>query len=157
MALNYGKKFEQKLKEDMQKVEGVSIDRLADVTSGYYGIRNVSDFIIYKFPFICYCECKSHTGNTFPIKNLTQYDKLITKKGIKGVKAGVILWFIDHKQVVYIPIEGFEKMKAEGLKSVNIKMNYEDYGIIEIPSKIKRVFLDSDYTYLFNKWEAELV
>ena len=39
-------------------------------------------------------------------------------------------------------------MRDDGLKSVNVKNAPEDYYIIDIPSKKKRVFLDSDYTVL---------
>ena len=86
MANNKGKQFELKFREDIKKIPGVSVDRLTDNMSGYKNISNISDVIWYKFPFICYCELKSHKGNTFPLSNLTQYDKLITKKGIKGVR-----------------------------------------------------------------------
>lgn len=76
--------------------------------SGFRNISNVSDIIFYKYPFICYGELKSHKGNTFPIANLTQYDKLLVKKGLKGVRAGVILWFIEKDKVCWVPIETFE-------------------------------------------------
>ena len=102
--------------------------------SGYKHMSNISDLIFYKYPFICYCEIKSHLGNTFPLTNLTQYDKLIYKKGIKGVRAGVILWFRDHDKVLWVPIETFERLKKEGKKSINVKMDYFEYNIIEIPS-----------------------
>ena len=159
MAANYGKKFEQKLKEDFLKLEGISIDRLKDQKTGYKTVsKNISDFIIYKFPFIFYCEAKSIEKNTFPISNLTQYEELCTKIGIKGVKAGAVIWFIKHKKVVYVPIEAFKQMKEiEGVKSVHaFKQDYGKYGIIEIPSVPKRLFLDTDYKYLFNLWEREL-
>ena len=67
-----------------------SIDRLYDTTNGFKAIVNISDFIGYSYPNIFYLECKSHLGNTFPLANLTQYDKLTTKVGIKGVRVGVI-------------------------------------------------------------------
>ena len=102
--------------------------------SGFKHMSNISDLIFYKFPFICYGEIKSHKGNTFPLSNLTQYEKLLAKKGIKGVRAGVILWFIDHDKVLWVPIETFEKLRKEDKKSVNVKTDYEEYNIIEIPS-----------------------
>lgn len=119
-------------------------------------MSNISDLIFYKFPFICYGEIKSHKGNTFPLSNLTQYEKLLAKKGIKGVRAGVILWFIDHDKVLWVPIETFEKLRKEDKKSVNVKMDYEEYNIIEIPSQKRRVFLDSDYSILFMEWDKQL-
>lgn len=68
-----------------------TIDRLYDPTSGYLSISNISDFIAYNYPNIFYIETKSHKGNTFPLSNLTQYDKLVLKIGIKGVRAGVVI------------------------------------------------------------------
>ena len=124
--------------------------------SGFKHMSNISDLIFYKFPFICYGEIKSHKGNTFPLVNLTQYEKLLAKKGIKGVRAGVILWFIDHDKVLWVPIETFEKLRKEDKKSVNVKMDYEEYNIIEIPSQKRRVFLDSDYSILFMEWDKQL-
>ena len=108
MPTNQGKKFELKCREDLKKIPGISLDRLTDNMSGFRNISNVSDIIFYKYPFICYGELKSHKGNTFPIANLTQYDKLLVKKGIKGVRAGVILWFIEKDKVCWVPIETFE-------------------------------------------------
>ena len=112
--------------------------------------------IFYKYPFIWYGELKSHLGNTFPIANLTQYDKLICKKGIKGVRAGAIIWFIDHDKVIWVPIETFEYLKLAGKKSINIKMLQDaEYKLLDLPSKKRRTFLDTDYNYLFEYWEKE--
>lgn len=92
MANNLGKKFEQKFKLDFLKtVKNSTIDRLYDTTNGYKTIANISDFIGYSEPNIYYLECKSHLGNTFPLANLTQYDKLAEKVGIPGVRAGVVI------------------------------------------------------------------
>ena len=38
-----------------------------------------------------YIEAKSCTKNTFNLKKLTQYDKLLEKKNKKGVLAGVLV------------------------------------------------------------------
>ena len=105
MALNRGKQFENKFKEDFYKtMSNCSLDRLYDTTNGFKAISQVCDFIGYKQPNIFYLECKSHEGNTFPLNNLTQYNKLVAKVGIPGVRAGVIIWFIDHDRVIYVPI-----------------------------------------------------
>ena len=157
MALSYGKSFELKVREDLSKIDGISVDRLYDQTGKYFGVRNISDLVVYKFPFMVFMEVKSHKGNTFPIENLTQYDRLISKKGIKGVKAGAVIWYVDKDAVLWVPIESFERMKLDGLKSVNVVTTDRDkYNIFTIPSIKKRVFMDSDYTKLFELWENEL-
>ena len=44
-----------------------------------------------------------------------------------------------------------EKLKEDGKKSFNIKMlGNEDYFSLEIPGKVKRLFIDSDYSVLKN-------
>lgn len=157
MAQNKGKAFELKFKMDFEKSfpEG-TIDRIYDTTNGYKTISNICDFLGYNYPNIFYLECKSHLGNTFPLANLTQYDKLVVKVGIKGVRVGVILWFIDHDTICYVPVSSIIKMKEDGKKSVNIKMLDEDtYKILKIPAEKKRVFLDGDYSILMSLVDGE--
>ena len=151
MALNKGKAFEAKFKEDILKIPESSLDRLYDTTNGFKAISQICDFIFYKLPNIFYIELKTHKGNTFPLENLTQYNKLVKKVGIPGVRTGAIIWFQDHDRVIYVPIDTVTKLKLDGKKSVNIrKIEAEGYRIINIPSIKKRVFLDSDYSVLLN-------
>ena len=150
MANNRGKQFENKMKQDwIATMPGSTIDRIYDTTNGFAAISNISDFIAYKYPNIYYLECKSKEGNTFPLSNFTQYDKLVSKVGIEGVRAGVVLWFIDHDKVVYVPVSTFTKLKEDGKKSFNVKMlDASDYDYVILPSTKKRIFLDSDYSVL---------
>ena len=149
MSSNKGKAWEQKFRSDWVKTFSPCIDRLYDVMGGYRSLSNICDFISFKNNNIFYLECKSHEGNTFPISCLSQYDKLINKVGIDGVRVGVILWMIDHDVVLYIPINTFTKLIKDGKKSFNIKMvNDSTYPHIIIPSQKKRVFLECDYSIL---------
>lgn len=151
MAISKGKKFEEKFKEDFLSLPNTSLDRLYDVMNGYKSISQVCDFIGYHYPNIFYLELKSHLGNTFPLANLTQYDKLKTKVGIPGVRTGVIIWFINHDKVIYCPISEITRMKLDNKKSINIKyLESKEYFMIEIPSTKNRVYLNSDYSILFN-------
>lgn len=151
MALNKGKKFEARIKLDFQKIPNVSIDRIYDTQSGYKTISNISDFIVYKYPNIFYIEAKSHKGNTFPLSCLTQYPKLILKKDIPGVRAGVILWMIDHDKILYIPISTFQKLYRDKKKSFNINMiGDKNYKSIIIPAKKLISFFECDFTVLFD-------
>lgn len=151
MAVNRGKQWETKLKEDFSKLSGAYIYRVPDNMSGYKGITGISDFIGYKFPKIFFIEAKTVLGNTFPLTNFTQYDKLMTVPDEKGIHKGVMIWFQDHQDVVYVPVSTITKMKADGKKSVNIKkIDEEGYEYLRIPSVQKRVFLDSDYSVLLD-------
>lgn len=154
MPVNRGKQFELKFKEDFSKLQDHSIDRLYDVMNGYKNIKQVADFIGYLYPNIFYLEIKSHAGASIPLTNITQYDNLIKKVGIKGVRSGVVLWLYDKDKVYYIPTSTITKMKNDGEKSVGIR-HINKYRIIEIPSVKKRVFMDSDYSILKTLNEGE--
>lgn len=160
MANNLGKKFETKLQEDWLKIAYIDrdgdlcegdIERLKDPGFGMKGISNISDFIAYASPLHFYIECKSIKGNTFPLVNLKQYKKLIEKEPVKGVRRGVVIWFYEKDKVIYVPITTIQKMKEDGKKSVNIRTDLDKYRIIEIPSKKKRTFMDSDYSILIQE------
>ena len=154
---NYGKQFEKKFKQDfLATVPNASVDRLYDVTTGYKSIKQVCDFICYSYPNIFYTECKSCLGNTFPFSNLSQYDKLKKKVGIKGVRVGVVIWFRDHGKVFYVPIKTITQMMKDGKKSVNVNKSIEEgYRIINVPSTPKQVFVDSDYSCLLELNEGD--
>lgn len=156
MALNRGKQFEEKVRLGLEALEGSTVERFVDQQSGYKGSTNTSDFLMYLFPYAYYIECKTTMSNTYSIASLSQYDKLLSKRGRKGVRAGVVLWYVNRDKVVYIPISTFEKAKKDGLKSINIKMLEDDtYRIIEIPSKKLRVFMDSDFSILTQLEEGD--
>lgn len=153
---NRGKQFEDKFKEDWKRTVSKCIDRIYDSMSGMKSVSNISDFIGYKKPHIFYLECKSTRENTFNFHKLTQYDKLTEKVGIPGVRTGVVIWFIEHDRVVYVPIKTITKMKEDGLKSVNIRnIDATDYKFYNIPSRKLRVFMESDYSILMNTEEGE--
>ena len=70
--------------------------------------------------------------------------------GIKGVKAGVVIWYVDHDIVIWCPVESFLRIKEEGFKSINIRtLDLDEYKIKKLPSVKRRVFLDTDYRELF--------
>lgn len=156
MPVNKGKNWEAKVKEDFAKLPNSTIDRIYDVVSGHRSITNISDFIGYVKPCIYYIEAKSCKGNTFPLTNLTQYEKLKYKVGIPGVRAGVFLWFIEHQAVCYVPISTVTKLKEDGKKSINIKMlGNTEYNIKIVPSVTKRVFPECDYSVLMELKDGE--
>ena len=154
MTQNRGKQFEEIIREAFSKVHGVSIDRLLDPMAGYAGIRNICDFIVYKYPYEYYIECKTVHGNTLPFSNITdnQWKGLLAKSEIDGVFAGVICWWVDKDVTKFIPIQTLQELKSLGYKSVRYDvgipdyLNYTDseYCIVGIDGKKKRVFFDYD-------------
>ena len=151
MAENLGKKFEKRFALDWCKsFPDCFFLRLPDQQSGYFGTsRNICDFITFTGTKLFLIECKSIRKNTFPLTNFTQYDKLKQFKHIKNVNIGVILWFIDHDAIVYVPISTYEQIRDARLKSINIKMlNDNKYKLIPIPAIKKIKFLVADYSIL---------
>lgn len=156
MAVSRGKQFEEKLKSDWYKtIPDSFLMRLPDQMSRYAGYSsNICDFIGFKSPKLFLIECKSIHGNTFPLANLTQLEKLAQYKSITNIYAGVMLWWVDRDVVAWIPIESILQMKEDEKKSINVKMVKEKvYDIIVIPSVKKRVFMDSDYSVLIKTGE----
>ena len=149
---NYGKDFEKRFAKDFSDTfPNEFILRLKDNTSRYKGASsNPCDFITHVEDTLFMLEVKCHYGNTFPFQDLRQYSELITYLGLKNVEIGVIIWFIDHQECLYVPIETIQKMKANGDKSVNIR-KLKDYKVVHIPSIAMRVFLKSDYSFMKEK------
>lgn len=142
---NKGKKFEDVIKESFLKCPNVSIDRLRDAPKKMKNVDNPSDFIVYKYPYEIYVECKSHKGNTLPFSCIReeQIRGMQEKSMINGVKAGVILWFIDHDLTVWIPIREIRFLINAGKKSINIK-ELDQISHIVIQGKKKRIYFDYD-------------
>ena len=156
MAHNRGKAWEEKVKEDLLKLPDVSLERVPDQMSGFKSTsQNPADFYLYWYPYFYYIETKSTNVNTFGV-DFAQYDRLLARAGRKGVRAGVMLWWVQHQKVAYIPVKTFEKLIKDGKRSVNIKMlGTDEYRIIEIPSVTKRVFPTCDYSVLSSLQEGD--
>ena len=105
-GINRGKQFEDVIKRAFESIEGVSIDRIHDQTTGFAGSTNISDFIMYRYPHEWYIECKSCHGGNLNFNNITdnQWSGLLQKSGIDGVFAGILFWFIDKDKTFWIDI-----------------------------------------------------
>lgn len=149
-----GKQLETQVKKDFRRVINTSVDRIPDQTSGFMGSSNISDFIVYHYPYQLYIECKSCYGNTLNFKNITdtQYEGLKYKDKIHGVIAGYIVWFIDHDSTFFITGTGVEKLKEQGLKSININkfksVIPDEY--YQIRAVKRRVLFEYDFSDFFN-------
>ena len=159
---NYGKKFEDAIRESFEKVPGVSIDRIHDQTTGWKGSSNICDFIVYREPYEYYFECKSVHGNTLSIHSNdpkhkygditnTQWEGLLEKSQIKGVFAGIICWWVDKDITKFIPIQVLQICKYRGWKSIRYDVNGYHTSIKEIKGKKKRVFFDYDMEKFLNE------
>lgn len=147
MANNRGKQFEQVIKRAFEAVDGVSIDRVHDQTTRYRGSKNICDFIVYKYPYQYYIECKSVHGNTLPFSNITdaQWEGLLTKSRIKGVRAGILCWWIDKDVTKFLPIAVLKDLKDNQYKSIRYDVNsLKSHKIWLIPAVKKRTYFKYD-------------
>ena len=162
MAVNYGKKFEDVIREAFEKVPGVSIDRLHDQTTKFKGTSaNICDFIVYREPYEYYIECKSVHGNTLSIHSNdpkhkygnisnTQWEGLLEKSKIEGVTAGIICWWADKDVTLFLPIQILNQLRRTDNKSVRYDINEYIGNVIEIKGKKKRVFFDYNMEEFLN-------
>lgn len=184
MATNRGKQFEDVVKEAFERIDGVSIDRLHDQTTGYSGSTNICDFIVYKKPYELYIECKSVHGNTLSIHSNPKLDKrgiyhgfygditdkqwegLLAKSNIRGVVAGILCWWVDKDVTLFLPIKLLVTMRKFGHKSIRYDCNFKTLILgtqenhllapVELKGRKKRVFYDYDMDSLLHAVEKEL-
>lgn len=156
MAHSRGKQWEERVKSDLLTLPDISLERVADQVTGFKTTsQNPCDFYVYIYPHFYYIECKSTNSNTFSV-DFPQYERLLVRAGRKGVRAGIILWWVQHQKVAYVPVKTIEKLIQDGKRSVNIKMlGKDEYRIIEIPSVTPRVYPKCDYSVLTTLKEGD--
>ena len=145
-----GKQFEGVIKDAFNKVDGVSIDRIHDQTTGFKGSSNICDFIVYRYPNQFYIECKTIHDNRLPFSNIPDNQwRMNEKTRIKGVSAGVICWWIDYDKTYYMPIQYLWNLRSDGKKSVSVLDVENNPKCIELKGRKKRIFFDYDlYNFL---------
>lgn len=150
MPENRGKQFEAVVREAFQRVPDTSIIRLIDPQNGFAGVRNICDFIVYHYPHQYLIECKSCHGNVLPFSNITdnQWSGMLEHAQTRGIKAGVLVWFIDRDVTLFVPIQVLQQMKESGAKSLRYDANAE---VVEITGKKKRVLFDYDMSTIFEE------
>lgn len=182
---SYGKEFERQVYKDFSRVPDVSIDRIPDQVTRYKGSsQNICDFIVFKYDQfswsrLIYLECKSTHGASLSIYSEPKADKdgvlhgfygnirdnqwegMLEKSKIPGVRAGVLIWFVDKDVTLYVPISVLEKLRQDGHKSIRydddtkawIKKNnanvYTTEETIVIPAKKKRILFEYDFKHFF--------
>lgn len=157
MAKNRGKELEEKIKDAFEKFDKCELNylRLYDITMGYKNIKNPSDFIAYRYPTQFFIECKSTKGNTLNFHDISQIDDLAERSKTKGTRAGVFIWYIEHKETYWVDIRYILDLRDKLFaKSVNIK----NLRALELPNDLvfkldgvtKRVFTEYDLSSFFD-------
>lgn len=152
-----GKKWEAKVKSTLEKqFPGKFVYRLPDQQSGYGGVggSNPCDFFFFPGDCMLMIECKAISGASINFNEIRQYDKMLDYKGLYKTYPGVIVWFYEKDTVIWVSIEEMEKMRADGEKSIGIRMIDEkkpykkQYNIITVPAVKLRTFMEADFNYL---------
>lgn len=157
MRQNRGKQFEDKVQTQLNALPDVHCERLYDVTSGYARQTTPSDFIVYKYPYMIFLECKSTHDASIPIKNLIQQERIQERLGKKGIYGYFLIWYIDKKKTFLVNSNYVEKMKS-AVKSFNYTTLESQAGtkdIILVPAKYPRVFGQYDFEEALNKIESD--
>jgi hypothetical protein len=85
---NLGKKAERKIAQWLDRPsEGYCFDRIPDQLTGFYGSRNISDFTLFKSPYMYYIESKATWEDRFNFSMISeyQYENLLLKSKIENV------------------------------------------------------------------------
>lgn len=148
MAVNRGKQFEQEIKKALVDAHIAHI-RLNDNTSGFAGVSNPCDFIVYRHPTMMMVELKSVHGDAFSFDKVpaNQMNGLTDFDTVKGVTGGLLIWFVEHAKTVYLPIQSVHKILEGGKKSINVKkLDKLDESIVYelLPGIKKKVLISYD-------------
>ena len=138
MSVNRGKQLEEVVQKAFEKVNNVSVTRLHDQTTGFKGSTNPCDFLVFHKPYLYAIECKSVHGNTFPIYSKNpkkkygnvsnfQWETLLEMSNIKGVHAGLIIWFVDKDETLFLDIRLLERWRNAGHKSIHSYPEWIEY------------------------------
>lgn len=151
----FEKNFENTTKRHIEEGFEVTIDRLYDVI-GKKTIEQPSDYICYRFPNQIYVECKSTHDTSFSYFDQPQYERLLEKSKIKGVKAGMLIWFVVQKRVFWTDIEWLQAFyKTYGIKSITAnKLDYYSknkiQGVFEVDQTTSRINPEMNLKSLYN-------
>lgn len=124
MSESIGKKAERKIREWLDRPEdGYCFDRIPDPVGGFYGQRNICDFLCFKAPNLFYIESKCTENDRFEFSRLSpgQYEGLLEKSRIQNVFGIVIVLFATQQRAFILDIRDIDKLQQSGIKSINIK------------------------------------
>jgi hypothetical protein len=102
-------------------------------------------------------ECKAISGASINFNEIRQYDKMLDYRGLYKTYPGVIVWFYEKDTIIWVGIEEMEKMRADGEKSIGLRMIDEkkpykkSYNITNVPATKLRTFMEADLKYLVNE------
>lgn len=144
-----GKRFEQDFEKSCSSFELISIDRFYDVMNGFKSINTISDFVVYKLPYLYYFELKSYKGKKLYWSSIrdNQWNGLMEKSKIEGVHAGILIQFYEHDKHFFVAIEQCQQLKDSGEKGISL--DWCEEHAIELVGTKKRTRFSYDDVYKF--------
>lgn len=155
---NCGKQFEKNIREQLQAIRGVSVDRIND-NVGFKGAYNIADLIVYRRPYKYYFELKTIKGTSFPFGNINEKALMDMQHAslISGVGCYFIIWFVDLDLTICInAIEIFNQMYAHDRKSIGVK-SFDNFDYIVVNGKKKQKYYKYDLKELLDKLDGEMI
>ena len=98
---NIGKTFEQEFKECVPP--DYYLYRLKDDTSGFYGVSNPCDYILFRSPYLFLVELKTHKGKSLPIAKIrpNQIQGMEKATHYEGVYGGFLINFRELGNILH--------------------------------------------------------
>lgn len=141
---NEGKKFEKDFIDSAPTI-GCFTYRLKDDTSGFSGVRNPCDFMLFKQPHLYMLELKSHLGRSIPFGALQLYqvNSLYENSKVSGTVCGFVFNFRDFDMTVFVDaVKVYDFYKAETRKSFPLDWCLEEGIVINQTKKRTRFRYD---------------
>lgn len=178
MKVNRGKKFEECIEQGFKRVANISVTRIHDQMTGFKGSTNPCDFLVFHKPYLYAIECKSVHGNTLSIYskpkrdkngkfhgfygNITdkQWEGLLEMSTVKGVHAGIIVWFIDKDETLFLDIQLLKRWRDAGHKSIHSYPEWLEFvqkptDWLYIKGRKKRVFYEYNMVQFLREIELK--
>jgi len=140
-----GKPFEEAFKEACVKLQpSVSVDRLYDPQGRLKNVRNICDFIVFKYPNQYYFELKDYALSRINFKVISedQLTGLLKKSQLEHVVAGVIFNFRLHESAYFVNIQRIYELMLDGHKSISVQEAAEIGFLLPGGKKITRFRYD---------------
>lgn len=126
---NIGKTFEQEFKECVPP--DYYLYRLKDDTSGFYGVSNPCDYILFRSPYLFLVELKTHKGKSIPIAKIrpNQIQGMEKATHYEGVYGGFLINFRELEETYYITVQDvIQFTQTEERKSIPVEW-CRDHGV----------------------------
>ena len=145
--ISKGKQFEKLFREQVEALGDVYCYRILDY-SNFMGISNPCDTLAYCYPYMFMIEMKTTETPSLPFKNISNYQlkSLLAGNKIYGVKAGFLIWWVNHDTTKWVPPEVIVEHEKKSLR-----YDYKDNRILTIHGKKKRVFFEYDWKRFFRE------